>query len=470
MAKDSHKKVITKKHLARIEREQLQTRYILIASLVVILVTVGLVGYGILDQKVLLPYKAVAKVNGQKISLGEFQTRVRYIRMTTNQSALQTYQVMQMFGNDTQFQSYYLNSLQQMEQQLEPSILGQNVVDALIDETLIRQEAKRRNITASQEEIDALFQKYYGYYANGTPTPTPTFEAQPTSTLNATQRVLITPTSTPTVTPTPTTTLTSTLTVTPTLLVTGTLAVTPNPTLAITATATIVDTPTPTQIITPTATATPYTLEEFQQNYKQEITYLQSEIQFTEDDYRNLAELQILSEKVQEAIIDDLQQDQDQVWVRHIQVKDDVALQFALDQLTKGQDFGALAVQLSEDTGSKSNYGDLGWLTRYDLEDKFGDDFVKTAFETLQIGQVSEAVKDSAGNFHIIQLLGHEVRKLSPEELTSLRQRVFQDWLTKQRDQSDIETTDLWVDNVPTSPEFPAEIQQLIDSASSQIQ
>lgn len=454
MAKDSRKKVVTKKHLARIERERLQTRYIMLASLLVIVLAVGLVGYGILDQKVLTPLKPVVTVNGQKVSLRDFQTRTRYIRQTTVQRAEQTYQIMQMFGNDPQFQQYYLNSLQQLSQQLVPATLGQQVVNAMIDETLIRQEAKRRNITASQEEIDALLQRYYGYFANGTPSPTPTFEPQPTSTLNATQQALITPTSTPTVTPTPTSTITSTLTVTPT------------PTGVLTVTATITGTPGPTPTFTPTATATPYTLEEFQKNYQDEVNGLQNAIQFTEADYRNLAELQILSEKVQDVILADIKQDQDEVWVRHIQVKDKATIQFALDQLSKGEDFGTLASQLSEDTSSKSNHGDLGWLTRYDLKNQYGEAFAKTAFEDLQIGQVSQVVEDSSGSVSLIQLLGHEVRKLSPEELNSLRQREFQNWISEQRKKSDIQISEIWVDNVPTQPDLPPEIQQAIEAAS----
>ena len=130
MAKETRKKVLSKKHLARVERERLQARYILLGSLAVVLLAVGLVVYGILDQNVLMPLKPVARVNGEKISLGDFQARVRYIRLTAVNQAEQTYQIMQMFGDDPQFQQFYLSNLQQSAQQLEPLVLGQSVLDA----------------------------------------------------------------------------------------------------------------------------------------------------------------------------------------------------------------------------------------------------------------------------------------------------------------------------------------------------
>ena len=60
MAKKPTPKIITKKHLARMEREQLQNRYILIASIVIFIIVVGVVGYGILDQTVLKNIQPVA--------------------------------------------------------------------------------------------------------------------------------------------------------------------------------------------------------------------------------------------------------------------------------------------------------------------------------------------------------------------------------------------------------------------------
>ena len=61
MAKQSSKHTPpTKKHLARMEREKIQQRYIIIGSIVVIIAVVALIVYGILNESVLQARRAVA--------------------------------------------------------------------------------------------------------------------------------------------------------------------------------------------------------------------------------------------------------------------------------------------------------------------------------------------------------------------------------------------------------------------------
>ena len=62
MAKEPNKQIYTKKHLARLEKERIQQRYLMIAAIIVIVVIVGIIAYGILDQTVLKTSRPVAKV------------------------------------------------------------------------------------------------------------------------------------------------------------------------------------------------------------------------------------------------------------------------------------------------------------------------------------------------------------------------------------------------------------------------
>jgi hypothetical protein len=62
----------TKKHLARLERENIQRRNILIGSAVVIISVIALIAYGLIDQYYLQGQKPVAIVNGDKISADLF--------------------------------------------------------------------------------------------------------------------------------------------------------------------------------------------------------------------------------------------------------------------------------------------------------------------------------------------------------------------------------------------------------------
>lgn len=80
MAKQPTPKIVTKKHLARQEREQIQNRYIVIASAIILVLVLGLIGFGILDQTVLQARQPVAKVGNDAITSSSFQAQVRYSR------------------------------------------------------------------------------------------------------------------------------------------------------------------------------------------------------------------------------------------------------------------------------------------------------------------------------------------------------------------------------------------------------
>jgi peptidyl-prolyl cis-trans isomerase D len=84
----------------------------------------------------------------------------------------------------------------------------------------------------------------------------------------------------------------------------------------------------------------------------------------------------------------------------------------ALTQIREGADFVALASELSEDPGSKTNGGDLGFFARGQMVKEFED----AAF-SLEPGAVSELVKSEYG-YHIIQVEEHrDAQQRSFEEV-----------------------------------------------------
>ena len=100
MAKRDQPKVITKKHLARVERERRQNRWIVIVSSVVLLAVVGLIGYGILDQTVLQYNRPVVKVGEDVITVREFQKQVAMARAQKILEYNYYAQLSQYFGAD----------------------------------------------------------------------------------------------------------------------------------------------------------------------------------------------------------------------------------------------------------------------------------------------------------------------------------------------------------------------------------
>jgi hypothetical protein len=199
MAKQSSTpKVITKKHLARQERERRQTRLIVGIAITGILIVVGLITYGYLKENVLLLNEPVAEVNGEKIRTGEWQERVKFQRVQMINVYNQYAFYQQSFGFD------YSQQMQQVASTLQDSeTLGQQVLDQMTNEILIRQEAEKRGITVSEEELEKSIQENFNFFPEGTPSPTitPTEFSYPT--LTSQQLTLYPSTSTPGPTSTP---------------------------------------------------------------------------------------------------------------------------------------------------------------------------------------------------------------------------------------------------------------------------
>ncbi len=422
MTKEPKQQYLTKKHLARLEREKRQTRLILIGVIVVVIAVFLLLGYGVLNERVLKPNRPVAEVGTEKISVSDFQEYARFMRLQYINQYLQTYQLSQLFGSDENSKSYFDNSLQQIAAQLESATLGQNVLNSLIEDKLIRQEAAKRGITVSADELSQDVDRYFSYHPNGTPTPTATTPPWPTSTLSPLQMTLLPPTVTPTASSTPTMTLP---TVTPTLVLT------------------------PTQTATPAPTETPYTADSYKNDYDSYLKDL-ANIKVSENIFRQVLENRLYRLKVEDAVLTDVKNEEEQIWTRHILVDSEEAAKQVLTRLQNGEDFAAVAKELSTDTGSAQNGGEIGWTSKGSLYTEYEDAAYK-----LNIGEFSPPVQSQSG-WHIIQLLGKEVRPLNSSAFDQLRQTKFQEWLDSQRESVGVNIPDGWLDWVPTEPTLPA--------------
>lgn len=443
MAKPSSTpKNATKKHIARLERERQQVRLIQTISITAIAIVVLLVGYGIFDTTYLQAHKPIAVVNGEKITIQYWQERLQLTRLNLA-SNLQQYQFYQQnFGMDTSQQQQQIQTYLQV-----PETLGSQVLNQLIDEALIRQEAKKDGITVSAAEVEAKIQGALKFYPDGTPTPTitPTDVSMPT--LTSEQLKLYPPTSTPT----------EVLTSTPAPINT------PNPALTDTATPAVA---TPTALpLPPTATATPYTLDGYKTQYGKYLDNIKG-LGVSEAVFRSVYENQIYRDKLLEVIAKDAPHSQEEALVRHILVDNEQLANIVYSFLNSGQDFGTLAKKYSKDTASAANGGNMDWFGKGAMV----PEFEQAAF-SQPIGEIGKPVKSQYG-YHIIQVIARQEMPATASQYEQNRQTAFTDWLTKTSADAKTAKTlitydDVWKAKIPAMPDS---ITQMLAQSQQQQQ
>jgi parvulin-like peptidyl-prolyl isomerase len=361
-------KVFSKKQISRKQREEQQKRILYIIAGITAIAVLLVIGFGFYQEFIVKPSSPVASVNAKPISTRDYQLMVQYRRLDlANQVAVLQAQLSQMDPTveEQQFLVQYLQQQIQQLQALEISLPAQ-VLEDMIDDELVRQEAAMRNITVTAEELQEEIERQFGYERNPpTPTPTP---------------------------------------------ITATVAVT----------------------VTPTPTVPPMTQEDFQNNYGEYLLALRRNAGFSEASFRRLFESSIYGRKLQEALAEEVPTTAEQVHALHILVETEEEAKAVLERLAAGEDFAALANELSMDTGTED--GDLGWFPR----GRMVPEFEEAAF-ALQPGDTSEIVETSYG-YHIIHLLERDPDY--PLDEVALEQRkasVLEDWLEEHRQSDAVE-------------------------------
>ena len=371
--------IVNRRALSRREREERYRRWLYIGAGVVLALVVALAAAGLYQSLVVAPASPVATVNGVPIRTDTYQRWVQYRRydLRTSLARLRN-QLAQLDPNNADQQTLYaMLSQQQQQLQSEAMSLTMTTLDELIDAELIRQEAARRGLTVTPEEVSMEIEHLFGY---NLPQPTPV--------------------------PTP-----------------------------ITATAPITETPTPTE--------QPMTEQQFKQYYAEYIAELRKNASFREADFRRLVETSLLRDKLQQAMAAEVPTTAEQVHARHILVDKEEEARAALERIRKGEDFAAVAKEVSTDTGTKDNGGDLGWFPRGMMAEEF-----EAAAFALQPGQVSDVVRTSYG-YHIIKVEERDPnRPLDQYVLLDRQSRALDDWLSAQR-QSDAVKRYWSLDKVP---------------------
>ncbi len=141
------------------------------------------------------------------------------------------------------------------------------------------------------------------------------------------------------------------------------------------------------------------------------------------------------------------------VHARHILVDTEEETRRVLERLANGEDFTALAAEVSADPGARGNGGNLGFLTA----DQMPEPFAEAVFAAA-VGDLIGPVQTEYG-FHVIQVLDSRVQVLTPDQYDEIKAVHFQNWLRRQVNA--VAVDEIWRLAYPADP-APADISPVL--------
>ena len=402
-----HRPPVRKRRVPRREiearRQQMVRWGVAGAGIVVLALLVG----GILFDRVIRPNQTLATIGPASIS------RQDYWKVRANdlyEQARQYQDFAQFVGADQQGQ--YLSLAQQSLAQI-PRVWGSGDVDRatlerMIDNQVYLQGLDDLGLAVTPEEIETFALNRFAPpdAPLAAPSPTPTFTAERAAMATSTAAAFL---ATP---------------------LAGTPAATPLATPVA---------PQATPRATPVAeapTAAPATPNPGEARATAEAGFAQFErelfplARLSREEYERLVAAPALArQKVRDALGATVGQSAPQVRAAHILLPSQEEAAAARARIVDGgEDFAAVAKELSTDEGTAANGGDLGWFTREEMVPPFA-----AAAFALAPGVVSEPVPSEFG-WHLIRVEETDPdRPLTDQQIDSVRQAVVARWLEDQR-------------------------------------
>lgn len=410
---------------SRAEREAAIQRRVLIGTGITVAIVVLILVAAVIVELFVTPNQVVASVNGETITIAQFQERVRLERALLNLQINNFVSNIRALGLDpNQFAGE--EPLRSWLSQVQiPDQLGNSVVNSMISDALIRQQAQALGITVSEEQINTKIEDFLGFNREALTSAEATETVEPT----VTPTPFVSPTPSPTRTPTPTVEATEESTAEATDTVESTPTFTPVP-------------PTPTQ-------TADEQIARFQTLRDSFFTNIANTARISRDQLTRYFEGLALRDALRDSI-SELTNDIVHVNARHILVATEEKALDIKAALEAGESFAGLAEASSTDTGSGARGGELGWSPVTNFVQPFAE-----AVTDGEVGALLGPVQTTFG-WHIIQIHGREVRPVSDDQLESAKNAEFERWLTQQREaaQDNISINSVWADHVPDEPAF----------------
>lgn len=353
-----------RKRSSRVEQQRRYRTIVIGSAIGIAVLIVGVLVYGLVVDRLIKGRAAVARVNGVTITADDLREEIDFL------------------------QRLYMMPL-------SAEYLDFVVDDIVIREELVRQEAARRGLVVTDEDVQRKIEEEQGYYRDGTPTPVPTLPA----------------------------------------------TATPVATSAVTAT----EAPTP----TPIPTSPPVTAEGAQQSYDQ---FLDRQ-GISDQEYREHVKTQLMYEMLMEDFRKDVPATLDQVQLRYLQAPGEEKASELAQRLKDGASFDALKEEIQSDEEAPGYGSDLQWFTEETLEQTLGVDAVAQAF-SMDSGVFAQ---ESQGMYYVVEVVDHRMRDVEDTLADQLASAALLEWIEAQQElveRFDFDPEYVLVD-APASPENP---------------
>lgn len=428
--------VQVRRRRSRREREARQRRILYISMAVVTGLLLAIVLGGTLRYYVIIPNQSLASVNNHTIIRSDYWK----VRRNTLLDQLQQYQLQAQFGQGNAQQLQTAAQAAQSEiKGIRDAPIDPETLNTMVQDQIVLDGLPGLGVTITDAEVNETVAERFSPVRLNTPTPSPTLSPTKQATADA-ATAQATQTSVA-IAEGATTTAQAGATQTATAS-----ALTPTPNTPPTATAPSTETPVPTN--TPTnqearATSTA--------NLGDFVKERQQDAGMNLADYKRLVILPALArQRAREVLEAQTPTRGEQVRAFHILLPTEQAALDARKQIVEqGKDFASVARDLSTDTTTKPNGGDLGYFPRGIMVKAFED----AAF-ALPLNTVSEPVQTEFG-WHIIMVTDHPLdREFDDAVFRQLRDKRFADWLKAETDKAQVKQS------VPTPfPSPPAGFQ-----------
>jgi parvulin-like peptidyl-prolyl isomerase len=196
-----------------------------------------------------------------------------------------------------------------------------------------------------------------------------------------------------------------------------------------------------------TPTPTPVTDQDVQDYYKG----LLVDFGITDNQFQDIVRRDLYRTKVGDYLASQVLTTGLVIHVQLIQTDTEDQALAASTRIEGGEDFAVVAQEVSTDTVTAQNGGDLGWITTGQLASRYGQEVEDLAF-SMQPGELDTT--SSGDKFYVIQVSERDENGPLPQDVVTQRKSTaLDDWLTERRDSPDVTIERLLQpDQIPSDP------------------